>query len=92
MALKGIKITVKGRVQGVFYRSSAQEEAKRLGLSGWVKNEAGGNVQILAEGEEDRLLELIEWARKGPELSHVDEINFEWLAYTGDYHSFEIRH
>jgi acylphosphatase len=92
MALKGIKITVKGHVQGVFYRSSAQEEAKRLGLSGWVKNEAGGNVQILAEGEEDRLLELIEWARKGPELCHVDEINFEWLAHTGDYHSFEIVH
>ena len=92
MASKGIKIRVKGRVQGVFYRSNTRDAALKLKLTGWVRNEAKGDVLIVAEGEEDNLLELLEWCRKGPDLSRVDELTFEWTDHTGDFHSFEIRH
>lgn len=92
MAFKGLKIRVEGRVQGVFFRSNTREKATKLGLKGWVRNEADGNVLIVAEGEEDNLLKLIEWCKNGSELSRVDKLSFEWLNYTGDFTSFEIRH
>ena len=65
MGLKQVQLFVRGRVQGVFFRASTQREARRLGISGWVKNRPDGAVEILAEGEEDGLKELIAWANRG---------------------------
>jgi len=53
MALKRIHLVIRGRVQGVYYRASAVREAKRLGLTGWVKNRPDTGVELVAEGEED---------------------------------------
>ena len=91
MNKKGLKITIEGRVQGVFFRSYSKERALELSLTGWVKNEPSGDVAIIAEGEEDNLLRFIEWCKEGPELAMIDIVNFEWLAYTGDYQTFEIK-
>lgn len=92
MKTKGIKIRVSGRVQGVFFRSNTKEKALELGLSGWVKNEPNGDVLILAEGPEQKIFELIEWAKEGPELSIVDNISHEWIEPTGEFSSFSIKH
>ncbi len=64
MALKQLQLMVRGRVQGVFFRASTQREARRLGLTGWVKNRADGSVEIVAEGEEIAIRELYGWAQK----------------------------
>ena len=59
MGQKRIHLVVRGRVQGVFFRASTQREAKRLGLTGWVKNRPDGGVEIVAEGEEDQVKDLL---------------------------------
>ena len=72
--MKTVKAIVKGRVQGVWYRGSTQEQAQRIGLSGYVKNLPNGDVEFVATGSEQQLQQLIEWAWQGPRLAEVNEI------------------
>jgi acylphosphatase len=90
MALKQVHMNVRGRVQGVYFRASTQREAKRLGLTGWVKNRPDGSVEICAEGEEEGLKELIAWAQKGPTSARVERVDVRWRGYGGDFHDFRI--
>jgi acylphosphatase len=90
MALKQLQLVVRGRVQGTYFRASTQREAKRLGVSGWVKNRADGSVEILAEGEEDAIRELYGWAQKGPSAARVDRVDTRWRSFTGDFADFRI--
>lgn len=90
MALKQLQLVVRGRVQGVYFRASAQREAKRLGLSGWVRNRPDGSVEILAEGEEDSIRDLYGWAQKGPGAARVDRVDTRWRSYTGEFPDFRI--
>ena len=62
---------VEGRVQGVYYRQSAIEVARRLGLCGWVRNRRDGSVEALATGDEKALDEFLKWCRIGPEAAKV---------------------
>jgi acylphosphatase len=90
MGLKQVHMHVRGRVQGVYFRASTQREAKRLGLSGWVKNRPDGGVEILAEGEEEGLKELIAWAQRGPSAARVERVDTRWRSYVGDFPDFRI--
>jgi acylphosphatase len=90
MALKQLQLTVRGRVQGVYFRASAQREARRLGLSGWVKNRPDGSVEILAEGEEAAIRELYGWAQKGPSAARVERVDTRWRSFTGEFSEFRI--
>lgn len=90
MALKQVHLLVRGRVQGVFFRAAAQREARRLGLTGWVKNRADGAVEILAEGDEDEIKEFVGWANKGPGAARVDGVDVRWRSFSGEYHDFRI--
>ncbi len=66
------KITIKGRVQGVFFRASTQEKAEELGLSGFVRNESNGDVYLEAQGE--HIDKLVDWIKAGgPKMARVDE-------------------
>ena len=90
MALKQLQLMVRGRVQGVYFRASAQREARRLGVTGWVKNRADGCVEIVAEGEEVAIRELYGWAQKGPSAARVDRVDTRWRSFTGDFPDFRI--
>lgn len=90
MGLKQVHLNVRGRVQGVFFRASAQREARRLGITGWVKNRVDGCVEILAEGEEEGLKELIAWAHRGPSAARVERVDVRWRSFAGDYPDFRI--
>jgi acylphosphatase len=90
MSLKQVQLTVRGRVQGVFFRASAQREARRMGLTGWVKNRADGSVEMLAEGDEDGLKDLIAWANRGPSASRVERVDVRWRSFTGEFPDFRI--
>ena len=72
--LVGRSILVSGKVQGVFYRASTAEEAKRIGLTGSVKNLVTGEVLIEVFGTREQLEDLIAWCKQGPSLSKVDEV------------------
>jgi acylphosphatase len=90
MGQKRIHLLVRGRVQGVYFRASAQREAKRLGLTGWIKNRDDGGVEIVAEGEEDQVKDLLVWAQHGPSTARVEEVDTRWRSYTGEYSEFKI--
>ncbi|MCX7807083.1 MAG: acylphosphatase [Deltaproteobacteria bacterium] len=90
MALKRIHLIIRGRVQGVYFRASAQREAKRLGLTGWVKNRPDGAVEIVAEGEEEPIKEFLSWAQHGPSTARVDQVETRWRSYTGEFADFVI--
>lgn len=68
------RFLVTGRVQGVFYRAATQETARRLGLGGWVRNLADGNVELVACGEADKLKELEQWLWQGPPRARVAQV------------------
>jgi acylphosphatase len=90
MGLKQVHLFVRGRVQGVFFRASAQREARRLGLTGWVKNRPDGRVEILVEGEEEALKDLIGWANRGPSAARVEGVDTRWRGFVGDFSDFRI--
>jgi acylphosphatase len=90
MANKRVEVIVHGRVQGVFFRAAAQREARRLGLTGWVKNRTDGSVEIMAEGEEDSIRELTGWSNHGPSAARVDRVDVRWRGYSGEHPDFGI--
>jgi acylphosphatase len=68
------EITVRGKVQGVFYRASAKEKADELRLLGWVKNEPDDTVAIWVEGPEPEVVQMIDWCWRGPERARVKDV------------------
>ena len=84
-------VFISGRVQGVFFRSEMKHEAKKQGITGWVRNLPDGRVEAVLEGEEPSVKELVEFCRKGPSGARVANLNVQWEAYTGEYGDFEIR-
>jgi acylphosphatase len=90
MATKCVQILIHGRVTGVYFRAATQREAKRLGITGWVRNRADGSVEILAEGEEDAVKELIGWAHHGPSAARVEDVDVRYRSYTGEFPDFRI--
>ena len=87
-----VRASVRGRVQGVAFRVSALREAVRLGLSGWVRNEADGSVELEAQGERDRLDALLDWCRRGPPGARVTSVHVEELSDIEGESRFDIRH
>jgi acylphosphatase len=74
MNLTAKHITVKGNVQGVFFRKNTKEVAINLNVKGWVKNTDDGNVEILAQGNEDAIEQLILWCKHGPPKATVTDV------------------
>ena len=83
-----IIINVSGFVQGVFYRYTTRKLARKLGLTGYVKNMADGSVHIEAEGPEDKLNEILKFSRKGPKNARVEHVNHEFLPPEYKYKGF----
>jgi acylphosphatase len=79
-----------GRVQGVFYRASAKKVADKIGICGWVKNLPDGSVELLVEGEKEKVEKMIDWCKKGPFLAKVNRIEVDWQDYVGDLKNFQI--
>ena len=90
MSAKRVQLIVRGRVTGVFFRAAAQREARRLGITGWVKNRPDGGVEILAEAEEEAVKEMISWAQRGPSAARVEDVDIRWRGYTGEFSDFRI--
>lgn len=86
-----LRLEVRGRVQGVWFRASTQERARALGLRGWVRNRPGGWVEVVAEGHAEALERLAAWCAEGPPLARVDEVRREAGEATGEFRDFEVR-
>jgi acylphosphatase len=86
-----VHLVVSGRVQGVFFRASAAEEARRLGLHGWIRNLPDGRVEAEAEGERAALERFVEFCRRGPPAAQVGDVEVTWGAFRGDLGPFATR-
>jgi len=84
-------LKIYGWVQGVFFRDSAQKKAKELKLVGWISNASDGTVEVVAEGKEEKLKELIKWCYNGPRLAKVDKVDVQWQEATGQFKEFEVK-
>ena len=84
-------LKIYGRVQGVFFRNSSQRKARKLNLSGFVRNEPDGTVQIMAEGEEKNLKEFIDWCQDGTIYAKVKKVDIEWFPAIEEFDGFEIK-
>jgi acylphosphatase len=82
--LARLRVRISGRVQGVGFRYFAQRHGAALGLSGMVRNTDSGDVEVLAEGPRDTLLDLIALLREGPRMAFVAHIAVEWSDPRGD--------
>ena len=87
--MKHLNIHVQGKVQGVWFRASTRDEAQRLGIHGFVRNEADGGVYLEAEGDEAALDALITWLWQGPVHANVDKVTSEEGAIN-NFNGFEI--
>jgi acylphosphatase len=86
-----VHLKVTGRVQGVYFRASTVEEARRLRLTGWVMNCPDSSVEVVAEGERAQLEKLIRWCRSGPPGAQVGEVRAEWEVPTEEFQAFYIK-
>ncbi len=90
MSVERVRIVVRGRVQGVNYRASCRGAARRLGLTGYVRNLPDGSVEAVAEGPRDALAQFIDWCREGPPWARVADIDADRQPATGEYVSFDV--
>jgi acylphosphatase len=84
-------IFVSGKVQGVFFRENTREKAAEFGLNGFIRNLQNGKVEAIFEGEKEKIEKIIQWIKKGPETTQVENIEINWQNYKGEFKNFEIR-
>jgi acylphosphatase len=84
-------LLISGRVQGVAFRYYTVTNAQNLGIKGWVRNCWDGKVEVVMEGEEDKVKKLIDWCYQGPRSAIIEKVDVEWEEYRGEFNSFSIR-
>lgn len=83
-------LQITGKVQGVFYRAGCQEEAEKLGLTGYARNMSDGSVEVLLQGDKEQIEKFIDWATSGPERAIVNNIEVRWREASEHYEGFRI--
>ncbi|HDN83419.1 MAG TPA: acylphosphatase [Candidatus Altiarchaeales archaeon] len=85
-------VFISGRVQGVFFRATTRDIAKKLGLRGWVRNLRDGRVEAVFQGKKSDVEKAIEWCHHGPSLAKVENVEVIWEKISERYEDFEIRY
>jgi acylphosphatase len=85
-------VVVTGRVQGVGFRYTTIDQARSLGVHGWVRNRADGTVEVEAEGERSAVEALVRFLHRGPPGARVDDVALRWEAHRGDLGAFRAVH
>jgi acylphosphatase len=75
LQLSTLHLRIGGRVQGVGFRDAMSLEAGRLGVTGWVRNRADGDVEAIVQGSDEALAALLSWSRCGPPAAHVERVD-----------------
>ena len=89
--MKSVQIIISGRVQGVFFRDNTRRKAIELGLAGYARNLKDGTVEIVAEGNENKINELVEFIKKGPGIAKVENVQIKHKEIE-NFIGFEIIH
>ncbi|MBI2841857.1 MAG: acylphosphatase [Armatimonadetes bacterium] len=87
---KRVRVMVRGRVQGVGYRHFAMKRAAGLGLTGCVRNLPNGDVEVVGEGDQEKLEKFVELLKQGPSGADVRDVVLVWLPATGEFREFGV--
>jgi len=85
-----VHMRISGKVQGVAFRYNTKDEADSLGVVGWVRNVQDGTVEIVAEGEKSALEKFVGWAKQGPPVARVSNLDADWQEPTGEFDRFFV--
>ncbi len=85
-----VHVLIRGKVQGVFFRAAAKQQAEVLGITGWVKNASAGHVELMASGTESAVDRLIAWCKQGPSRAVVSEVEVREVEETS-FPNFSLR-
>lgn len=88
--MKRANVLIFGDVIGVGFRAWTVKNARELGLTGWVRNREDKTVEAVFEGEEEKVKEMIELCKKGPEVAWVEKVEVKWEETTGKFDGFKI--
>jgi len=88
--MKTNQIRISGKVQGVYFRASAKQQAQNLGVLGYVKNEHDGTVLLEVEGDDDAVGEMVNWCKHGPALARVKDVEVK-QELAKNFVSFDIK-
>lgn len=89
--MENVRIEITGQVQGVGFRYAMRAEARRHGVSGWVRNRRDGSVEALLQGEADAVRALVDWARQGPPGARVSQVRAAAADDAALVQGFEMR-
>ena len=90
MGLARARVLISGKVQGVYFRGSTEDEALSRGLAGWVRNTPVGEVEAVFEGEREAVEAMIAWCRRGPSAARVTKVEVSWEEPRGEQ-GFSVR-
>ena len=97
--MKRVHLIIRGDIQGVSFRAwtlrqgfdgELSRTAQGLQLTGWVKNRTDGSVELVAEGPQDKLGELVKRCQRGPEMAWVEKVEVNWSEATGEFFQFTV--
>jgi acylphosphatase len=88
--MRRVRLLVKGTVQGVSFRYYTKRKADELRVAGTVRNLPEGSVEVVCEGEEQQVLEMIEWCRHGPSSAYVEDVSIKWEHSPDGLKGFDI--
>ncbi len=90
MVNQRVRLYVKGKVQGVFFRQALKVMAKKNNVHGWVKNLKDGRVESILEGEDVNVSSIVEWAHAGPANARVEDVEIKNEKFTGEFTKFDV--
>ena len=88
--IERMHLLISGRVQGVFFRATAEHVARELGITGWARNLPDGRVEAIAEGDPEALDRFADWCREGPPAARVEGVEIRRSEATGEFQAFEV--
>ena len=90
MTNQRVRVFVKGKVQGVFFRQALKVKAIQNGVSGWVRNLDDGRVEAVLEGNGENVNTLVEWCHGGPANARVEDVDIINEKYSNEFSKFDV--
>ena len=88
--MKRVRVRIRGRVQGVFFREEARRRAESLDVAGWIRNLRDGSVEAVFEGDGERVQSMVDWCRRGPRGAAVEGVEATQEEPTAE-RGFQVR-
>jgi acylphosphatase len=92
MEKSSAQVVIHGWVQGVYFRAFTRDQARSLGLKGWVRNRRDGTVEAYFEGDKDKVDQMIAWCYQGSPSSRVEKVEVQRGSFSGTFDSFDMRY